>query len=338
MNESLVIHLALSLVMFYTINWIGKHSVSLGYITLTAFLRSDTAPAFNFFFRIVSPVVLIILYASILYSTNYDRLVQDIWRVTLFYCLWRLFFILTFERIYLVNWAREAFIWVSTTGVSWIIYEYFIKIKANLLPQPEELKNEFWILLILFIYSVLNQIELDEVGTKKRKNNYIIRAYRKKYSQFHHIIESQAVDKLSESLIYAVLLYENFNRPKLIRIIEKVTFPYIAKSIGPMQVKTEAYISDFDSVKLGSMRIVKSYCEALKSAQEKVQSKNADEKFNPFINALHMKFLTYKVASDYNKDDSYVDGVTEIHQQLVEAVYPTFARPEPAFDRLDWYF
>lgn len=334
--EPTVVHLILSIFMFYTINWLGKHSISLGYITLTAFVKSDDAPAFNLFFRVLSPIVLIILFASLFYSFGYDHYVQNIWVVTLFYCVGRFLFILIFERVHLINWMREAFIWVSSTGVSWIVYEYFIQFKTNLLPQPEELKNEFWVLLILFIYSVFNHIEFNGNATIKRKQNYCKKAYKHHKERFHSIIKVESVDTLSESLIYAILLYENFNRPKLIRMVERITFPHIAKSLGPMQVKTETSLSDFDSVRQGSARVVESYLKALKIGQEKAALREAN--FNPFMDSSHMRFLGYKVASDYNKDDSYVDGVTEMHEQLIENIYSTFKPLETPYDRSDMYF
>lgn len=333
--ELLTVHLTLSIFMFYTINWIGKHSVSLGYITLTAFVRSDDAPAFNLFFRVLSPLVLIVLFASIFYFIGYEKYVENIWAVTLYYCVARVLFILIFERIQLINWIREIFIWLTSIGISWIIYEYFIRFRTSLLPQPEELKNEFWILVILFIYSVFNKIEFNGGATIKRKQKYCVNAYKNNKEEFDSVIKEHSVDTLSESLIYAILLFENFNRPRAIRVLEKIAFPHIANSIGPMQVKTEVRLSDLDSVRQGSSRVVKSYLEAVQNGKEIAARKEIE--FNPFTEYNHMKYIQYKVAADYNRDDNYVQGVTEMHDQLIENIYTTFKIKEIRMNWADFY-
>lgn len=333
--ETISVHIVLSILVFFTINWLGKHSTSLGYVTLTAFVKNDDAPAFNLIFRVFSPLVLIIILASIFYSLKLDKYVQNIWLVTLFYCLGRFIFILLFDRIFLVNWVREIFIWVTSTGISWIIYENFIKLKSNLLPQPENLTNEFWILLILFVYSALNQIEINSNATIKRKQQYLRKTYALNKKKYHSIIASQSVDSLCESFIYAVLLYESFNRPKLIRTIEKLTFPHIAKSLGPMQVKTDKMLTDYQSVTEGSARVVRSYLQALKMAKERAAEKEVE--FNPYTESRHMRYLQYKVAAEYNKDDSYVDGLSEMHDHVIENLYPSFKAREARTDWADFY-
>lgn len=333
--ETTLVHIGLSILVFFTINWLGKHSTSLGYVTLSAFVKNDDAPAFNLIFRVFSPVVLIIILASTFYSVKLDSYVHNIWMVTLFYCLGRLIFILIFDRIFLVNWVREFFIWSTSTGISWLIYEKFIKFKSNLLPQPENLTNEFWILLILFVYSALNKIEINSDATVKRKLQYLRKAYSLNKKKYHSIISSQSPDVLCESFIYAVLLYESFNRPKFIRAIERFTFPHVAKSLGPMQVKTDKMLTDYQSVNEGSARVVKSYLQALKMAKERSAEKSVE--FNPFTESRHMSYLQYKVAAEYNRDDSYVEGLREMHDHVIENLYPSFKAREIRIDWTDYY-
>ena len=43
-----ILDLFLAILFFYIINWIGKQSVSLGYIHLSVMVKDDEAPAFNF--------------------------------------------------------------------------------------------------------------------------------------------------------------------------------------------------------------------------------------------------------------------------------------------------
>ena len=55
--EVFLVHLGLAIILFFTVNWLGKRSASFGYMHLSVFVRSDPAPAFNFIFRVFCPVV-----------------------------------------------------------------------------------------------------------------------------------------------------------------------------------------------------------------------------------------------------------------------------------------
>lgn len=43
-----LLHLALGIVLFFIINWIGARSVSIGYMQMNVVIQDDSAPAFNF--------------------------------------------------------------------------------------------------------------------------------------------------------------------------------------------------------------------------------------------------------------------------------------------------
>jgi hypothetical protein len=42
-----LIDLALAIILFFVVNWIGEHSSSFGYLQLSILPRMDQAPAFN---------------------------------------------------------------------------------------------------------------------------------------------------------------------------------------------------------------------------------------------------------------------------------------------------
>lgn len=319
-TEIYSVHIALSLGLFLALSWIGRHSVSSGYISLSAFLQNDGAPAFNLLFRILGPIVFIILAASFFYSVGLDRYVANIWLVILYYYAGRLLYILVFGRHQLVNWWREALLWAASIGLGWLLYDQIIQVRENLLPDVKDLKNQFWILLILFLYSAFNNIRLGQEGTKKRKENYLKNSYTRCKALYGKIISSLATDTLSESLIYSVLLYEQFNRPAMIQMAERMVFPWCSRSLGPMQVKTNKRITDAESVRLGAEHIIEAYRGALEEGAQKAKINKID--FNPLSNNMHLHFVLYKVASGYNKDDDYMFGIQEMHSQIVELLYP----------------
>jgi hypothetical protein len=314
------VQIALALLLFLTLNWIGRHSAFTGYTTLNAFIQRDGAPFFNLLFRILGPVVFIVLAASLLYAIGFDRYVNKIWLVILYYYISRFLFVLGFSRLSLVNWGRELFQWIASTGLGLLVYVSIVKYKSNLLPEPNELKNQFWILLMMFLYASLNNIRLDQGSTVKRKTNYLRKIYLDNKNHYEIIISSSATDPLSESIIYSILIYEQFNRPKLIRILEHIVYPWGSKSLGPMQVTVNHRVSDNESVQLGIERIMTLYKDALLSGQQKALLKN--KSFDPLNNPSHLNYVVYIVASGYNKDDNYLSGIREMHSMVIEYLYP----------------
>lgn len=315
------VQVALSLTLFLVLNWIGRHSLSSGYVTLSAFLKNDGAPAFNLLFRIIGPIVFVILAASFLYSAGLDKYVTNIWLVILYYYVGRLLYILGFSRFRLVNWWRETFLWIVSIGLGWLIYDQVIQVRENLLPDVKDLKNQFWILLILFLYSTFNNIRLTQEGTKRRKTNYLRNSYCRSKALYGEAISSLATDILSESIIYAVLLYEQFNRPAMVRLVERMVFPWGSKSLGPMQIKSDLRITDTESVRLGVQHIMEIYRSAVEAGIQKATMKG--KIFDPVSISSHRQFVIYKIASTYNKDDAYLSGIQEMHSQVVEVLYPS---------------
>ena len=59
----LLTHLALSVVLFFIVNWIGARAISVGYMQMNIVIQEDTAPAFNFLFKVLAPVVFLVLCA-----------------------------------------------------------------------------------------------------------------------------------------------------------------------------------------------------------------------------------------------------------------------------------
>jgi hypothetical protein len=318
--DTTVVHVALAAALFILLSWLGHHSLSSGYLALSAFVRTDEAPAFNLVFRVLGPIVFVTLSAALLYWLGLDRHVVSIWMVTTYYCLGRLFYIVLFDRLRLVNWPREALIWIATIGGSWVIYDPLISAREHLLPEIKDLKNQFWILIIMFLYATFNNVRLRNGRTVERKRNYLVHAYSTSREEHGKVIAKLTQEPLPESIAYAVLMYEQFNRPQWIRRIERMLFPFGSRSLGPMQVTTTTRLSDADSVDIGVQRLMQLYSEALADGNTKAAAKGLS--FDAVKNSTHRQFVIYRVASGYNKDDDYLSGVQEMHHALIDLRYP----------------
>jgi hypothetical protein len=278
-------------------------------------------------FRVFGPIVFIVLVASLLYVLNLDRYAHNIWLVILYYFAGRLVFNLSFGRFLLINWRREALLWGLSIGFGWLLYDQVIQERRNLLPDFTHINNHLWVLVALFLYSTLNNIRFSQEATIRRKNRYLYVAYSDNKLQYHSTIAGIAPDRLAESIIYAILIYEGFNRPPLARALERALFPLWSKSLGPMQVKTNHRLSDDESVKIGSTEVANAYQKALALGTEAAARKNVT--FDPVRSQFHRLYVISNVAAAYNKDDSYVNEIRELHQSIAREFYPELAPPLP---------
>jgi hypothetical protein len=321
------VHWLLAVTMFFVLNWIGKLAQTSGYLALDIYLKRDDAPAFNFVFRVIGPVVFVVLAACLLYIVGLDQFVQNIWLVIVYQFLFRLLFNLSFGRYLLLNLRREALLWVVSIGLGWFLYEHVIINKDYLFPDYKHISNHLWVLVTLFLYSTLNHLRFDEEKSKRRKNQYLYSAYGDNKHQYDNIISKITQNRLVESIIYSILIYEGFNRPRMARIVEYLFFPWGSKTLGPMQIKTKHRISDLEGVRLGAIRVADAYQDALKTGSEKAKAKNKE--FNPTTNQSHRLYVILRVAAAYNKDDTYATEIENVHAILSKEFYKEFAPPKP---------
>ncbi|MEQ6123114.1 hypothetical protein AAON49_02800 [Pseudotenacibaculum sp. MALMAid0570] len=317
MIEIHVLHFILGIILFFLINWIGRHSYSIGYMQISMFLKVEEAPAFNFLFRIISPVVYLFIISAILYKIGLDRFVNNIYFISIYYILFRLTFNLITNRGLLMNWYRQFLYWVSIISISYFAYTEIIYKKENILPDFETVSNELWIIILIFIFHTLNQIRISSDKTIKRKDNYLkkrLSSFRKKYGSL--VNERIKNDKL-KSIVYAIMIYEDFNRPKAARLIENIRFRLTRKehSLGLMQVQTTEFINDRKSVELGLKKINKAYIRQLKK-----KGLDKEETIDILLSdAWHNEWsMEQRIIADYNKDNLYLYEVRTLTEKIFE--------------------
>lgn len=323
--DVIALHWVFALALFLGINWIGAHSEGYGYLPLTVLARRDSAPAFNLFYRVLAPVVGIVVLSAVLYALDLDRFAEGIWLVAVYYVAFRLFFNVVRGRTRLLDWGAQLGISALTIGLSFAAYRAFIHDRSTLLPNLDTVANELWILVALFLYQLGNRISISDQGTKRRKRGYLrhrLEVFRQKYGD----IVEKADPPVIRLLAYAVLIYETFNRPGLDRWIEHwVLFPLgFAKTLGPMQVTTRKRISDRESVELGVAELEVAFPKALKLAREEYQERIEalpdgfpKELLEKMPDGVEREALR-RTLSHYNPDSPYIYEVLSIFDELKE--------------------
>jgi hypothetical protein len=230
--------------------------------------------------------------------------------VSVFYVFFRLIFNLINGRGLLLNWGEYIFQSVIIILFSYFIYIQFIANKQTLLPDLANITNELWILIMLFLYKILNDISISDNGTKRRKNNYcmsMLKYFKKKYG---HIIDKNINNDYITGLTYAILIIENYNRPKTIRILEYINFFFGKKpmTLGVMQYSTSEYINDKKSVQLGIEKIKNDY-------------KMLISKYNRRPDQYHEYIFKRELSNTYNSGDEYSSGVIDVWDFIMENEY-----------------
>lgn len=163
--DILFIQILFGIGLFFLINWIGKHSYSIGYMEISIFVKTEEAPALNFLIRVLTPVVYIIIVSTILYYFGLDKYVWNIFLVNIYYIIFRLLFNLLTNRGLLLNWYRQFLYWGAIAVISYFTYDKIIKVKTNILPDFTTVANELWIIILIFVFQVTNNIQLSQDGT-----------------------------------------------------------------------------------------------------------------------------------------------------------------------------
>ncbi|MFA7421657.1 MAG: hypothetical protein WCZ90_18380 [Melioribacteraceae bacterium] len=296
--------------LFLLINWIGKHSYSIGYMEISIFVKTEEAPALNFLIRVLTPIVYIIIVSAILYYFGLDKYVWNIFYVNIYYIIIRLLFNLITNRGLLLNWYRQLLYWGAIIVISYFSYDKLIKTKANILPDFTTVTNELWIIIIIFIFHITNNIRFSQDGTSKRKKSYLKSRYNYFKTLYGKLIKEQTQNEALEAIVFAILIYEDFNRPKIIRVLENRIQKISKKThtLGVMQVKSDRIITDLESVKLGTEKVVIAYKQYLDKLNEKQGGFYYFSAYNEII-------------ANYNGGSSYHSEIVDLISIINENFY-----------------
>ena len=306
----LLAHIILGIGLFFLINWIGKHSYSIGYMEISIFVKTEEAPALNFLIRVMTPIAYIIIVSTTLYYFGLDKYVWNIYLINIYYIVFRLAFNLATNRGLLLNWYRQFLYWIAIVAISFFTYQKFIKVKANILPNFTTVANELWIIILIFIFQVANNLRFSQEETQKRKDNYLKNRYLHFKGNYSQLIKELTNNEILESIVYAIIIYEDFNRPKIARKIENLKFKVTKKphTLGVMQVRTDRFLSDNESVRLGTKKIVKAY-------------KNHIEKLEETNESFYECAAIHSIIEDYNTGSSYNSEVSELADIIKNTFY-----------------
>lgn len=313
-----MIHSFLAILFFYTINWFGKHITSSGYMSLSLFYKADEAPIFNNLFRIIAPSVLLMITGATLTLLGFTNLIKNIWLTIPIMIGYRTFYNLLFERRTLINWKTYGANTFFTIGLSYWLHKSIISKNQYFFPDLQSFGNEFWLLVILFIYQTFNSISFSSEGSILRKDNYINNRYRLLKNKFGEIIHKKATRPELEILTYSIAIIEMFNRPAAFRFAERIKSRILPShtSTGIMQVKNDVPLSDLESLNRGIEILNDEFDKVEKASRGKRPEYFSDEGTDRY-----QERLLRRVTWLYNNSDDYVGEVMTIYDILKKRFY-----------------
>ncbi len=224
---------------------------------------------------LISNIYLIILagFFSVYHLTENN---QTIFLIILFQILEDIFYTSVIKEISLFK-NNTYFLkkYILTFFSAYVINTFFINQIESTFLKIEEVKLLLWIFILIYLSSYLKKNFSLSLSQNKQlpfdqDKEYIVTQYAKFKNQYHHIITSK-YQKLIP-LIYAMMIYENYNKPEMIRKLEHLQYKFFQKSnqFGIMQIYSHQEITDEQSIKIALRKLEKIYEKKIK---EKPNSK-----------------------------------------------------------------
>lgn len=317
---NIVVHALLALVLFFVSNWLGKHSVTSGYHLISLFEKVDEAPAFNFVFRVATPLAFLAIVSALLYGVGLDSWVANIYQVVVFQYVFRWMYLVVAGRVRLLNWPIQLLTASITIACAYGLYRGVLARRGTLLPDAANLRSELWVLVIIYVYTLLNKMPFGHAGAYRRRREYIGRRFRALATAFSRVVCPQTRTSAEEALVYAVMIYETFNRPHVYRAIERWVLGPVgfASSLGPMQV--QGANDDVASISAGTVKLLEAYRRALPVCEREAAAWASDENARKrYAQAAAVR----AAAREYNVRGDYSDEIEAIYDTLVEDFYPS---------------
>lgn len=298
------VHVLSAVAFFIIVNQLGKQSIKFGYFHLSFDSEfDDKSPFFNILFKSFAPVLLTYVLAYVFNYYDIVYLNKNIYMIVIYYFILRFIFIFLIGRARLTNWYRLIVITLlSLTMIHFVYYQLIID-ASYLLPTKQEMATAMWLGIVGFIYKVVNEASFLRETTGPKIEPYLKKHYFHFKHKYGHIINTEVRNDVESSLVYAILIYENFNRGKLFRFFEKLFFfTGNIKTTGIMQVHSSDYLSDTKSVELGTQKLLTKY------RMELCENCTDNEEHNRY-SALRNTIIYYNPDNNYYEQ---VEGIIKI--------------------------
>lgn len=185
--------------------------------------------------------------------------------------------------------------------------------KESIFISLTALRDAAWYAILAYITVIIWNIckltfNSSQIYSEEKHHEIVVSRYRKFKAKYDGLVSSyfsslhftSLSDKTKlKCLMYSIMIYEDYNRQPMVRIIEsfiKHNFPHRKMSLGIMQFQTTTYIGDEQSIRLA---IDKLYSAYMSSSSDKLQ----------------------RAIRDYNPSTDYSEEINAIYNELLNSEF-----------------
>ena len=224
---------------------------------------------------VISNIYILIL-SGILDYYKFTNNNDNIFIIILFLVLGKILYLtLIKERTILKNNNYNVGKYFITLVSSYLINMFIINKVDNIFPGEETIKLLIWLFIIGYILLYIKKnieikIPIDNNISFYLDEEYIVMQYAKYKTKYNNLIISK--NKYLIYLIYAIMIYENYNKPELVRKLDIIKYKILPKEnkFGIMQLEKNQPISDEESIELSLKKLDRIYNTNIKDKIEEL--------------------------------------------------------------------
>jgi hypothetical protein len=295
-----------------------------GYCDITFGKESKKSLIINIQYNIFAPIIYMLLIATVLQNIGQEELAyKAVYIVPCYYLVRWVMITVIAGKYQLFNIKYECISAIPGVLLAFFIQRILILSGKEIFPTVEEFRTQLWLVFFAMAYQFCvrslgksDAIRQNRVCTKQMKQKYILDKYELFQRKYGTIIQAEAPGDYLQRVIYAIMIYENFNRPTTQRWCENVLFCLGRRpmTLGIMQVSTTKFIHNAESVELGCRKIKESFQEYVKIAKKENYQ-------GYYFGAGEPELCLEKICEDYNKAEDYVDAIKAIFYTLPDPEY-----------------
>lgn len=279
----IIVYFILGLVLFFILNHFDKQDKD------------------NSMIQAIFPIIYITILAGIFNTYEFNDINSGMFFIVIFELIIRLYYLNTIlKRENLIDYNYYFKIYSVSLLGSFLINEIFIAKVDTIFPTPSEMRMGVWFLIIIFLYITFkNSFNLKSVSKKidfiLKKREYVIVQYARLKTKYYKDIKLK--NKELVPLVYAIMIYENYKRPKFYRQLDMILYRFTGKEtkMGIMQIYSKTELTDYESINLSLKRINQIY-DKFKSSRK-------------LINDILTEY--------YQNKEEYITNIIDIYSEII---------------------
>lgn len=224
----------------------------------------------NFALMVIWPSLFLTLICDVFQLLNQGQLIYVSILIIPLYWIVRFLQVVFMQRIKYIRWGFHIISCLCSLAFGVIVWKFFIiRLYEYGLPiglPLDEFRNALWFAIICLIIKMIWELVSAACSEAKLDMRTVVQSgvtvdyekFKEKYDDFiEQCIEKYSLSNIQKAqvktLVYALIIYENYNRPRLIRLAEHIVACLrIKKAVtqGVAQFPADSYLSDKDSIEL----------------------------------------------------------------------------------------